>query len=68
MNMHAGNKRLQQLLYSAQLSFTEFLTGFHKRKVARAEAARANAKEKEKQERHNARNDVSGRSTALDSY
>lgn len=36
----------------------EFLTGFHKRKVARAEVARAKAKAKEKQERLEARRDV----------
>ncbi|KIM40194.1 hypothetical protein M413DRAFT_49185, partial [Hebeloma cylindrosporum] len=33
----------------------EFLTGFHKRKVAKADAARAKAKEREKQERLEAR-------------
>ncbi|KAF8200920.1 nucleolar protein 12-domain-containing protein [Pholiota molesta] len=35
----------------------EFLTGFHKRKLAKAEAARAKAKEREKQDRLEARRD-----------
>lgn len=36
----------------------EFLTGFHKRKLAKAEAARAKAKEREKQERLETRREV----------
>lgn len=36
----------------------DFLTGFHKRKVARTEAARAKAKEKEKAERLESRRQV----------
>ncbi|KAJ8076551.1 hypothetical protein PM082_000974 [Marasmius tenuissimus] len=36
----------------------EFLTGFHKRKVAKAEAARKKAAEREKQERLETRREV----------
>lgn len=36
----------------------EFLTGFHKRKVVRTEAARAKAKQKEKADRLEARREV----------
>jgi hypothetical protein len=39
--------------------FREFLTGFHKRKLAKAEAARKKATEREKQERLEARREVS---------
>lgn len=40
-------------------SFREFLTGFHKRKLAKAEAARKKAAEREKQDRLEARREVS---------
>ena len=50
---------------SSSLSFSvlifplrEFLTGFHKRKLAKKEAARSRAKEREKQERLEARREV----------
>lgn len=36
----------------------DFLTGFHKRKLAKADAARKKAQEREKQERLEARRDV----------
>ena len=47
-------------LYSFLSSFflREFLTGFHKRKLAKKEAARGRAKEREKQERLEARREV----------
>ena len=39
-------------------SFREFLTGFHKRKLKRTEAAKKNALERQKQERRETRNEV----------
>jgi len=59
MTVHAGNTNSASFSATVQLGFREFLTGFHKRKVARADAARTKAKAKEKQERLNDRNDVS---------
>lgn len=43
---------------SLPLSSREFLTGFHKRKLAKAEAARAKAKQREKDERQESRREV----------
>lgn len=38
--------------------FRDFLTGFHKRKLAKAEAARKKAQEREKRERLETRREV----------
>ena len=48
---------LHRILFSCFL-LSEFLTGFHKRKLAKAEAARSKAKAREKQERLEARREV----------
>lgn len=54
-------RRYVFILYPLLSSFfrlREFLTGFHKRKLAKKEAARSKAKEREKQERLEARREV----------
>jgi len=56
--MLEGKAPPKLLLCITQFLQREFLSGFHKRKVARLEAARAKAKEKEKQERLESRRDV----------
>jgi hypothetical protein len=62
MKMTAGILFSIQPIAKKNLTFAccrEYLTGFHKRKVARTEAARAKAKEKEKAHRLEARRQVS---------
>lgn len=46
------------LFYFSHHQIRDFLTGFHKRKVAKAEAARKKAQEREKQSRLEARREV----------
>ena len=46
------------ILFCPHFFLREFLTGFHKRKLAKKEAARSKAKEREKQERLETRRDV----------
>ena len=46
------------ILFCPHLFLRDFLTGFHKRKLAKKEAARSRAKEREKQERLEARREV----------
>ncbi|CAA7259095.1 unnamed protein product [Cyclocybe aegerita] len=50
----AKNQQLKEVVFDEDAR-REFLTGFHKRKLAKTEAARAKAKEREKQERLEAR-------------
>jgi hypothetical protein len=53
---------ISDLCFTSDISvcLREFLTGFHKRKLAKAEAAKRKAVEREKQERLEARRDVCG--------
>lgn len=50
----AKREQIKEILFDDEAR-REFLTGFHKRKLAKAEAARSKAKEREKQERLEAR-------------
>jgi hypothetical protein len=61
MKMHEGWFRLLgqfRKIYS-QTYFREFLTGFHKRKLAKTEAAKKHAIEREKKERLESRREAS---------
>lgn len=56
--MRPVGKSLISILLCPHLFLREFLTGFHKRKLAKKEAARSRAKEREKQERLESRREV----------